>query len=74
MWYAMIYVCLMGTPMCDDTNAAYAEQSPPLFDSMDECLQGAYQHMLNRDPPASLKRDTQYDISITCEQVETPSE
>jgi hypothetical protein len=73
MFYATLIVCKAVTSdwdakqECDLDHAVYAEQSPPIFDSEEECMDGVIERLYNY-PIDGLDPDTQYDISIECEK------
>jgi hypothetical protein len=72
MFYALLIICPAVAPACDLDRAVYAEQSPPIFASEDQCVMGALAHLREISLP-QLKADTEYQIEIECEMTEEPA-
>ena len=69
MFYALIVICAIGEPACDVEHALYAEQSPPLFSSPQECFDATVRHL--HDMPLSdlrMKEGESYHLEVTCER------
>ena len=71
MFYALLIICQAVAPVCDLDHAVDAEQSPPIFESEDQCIRGALRHLQERPQPR-LEPDTEYQIEIECEMTEEP--
>lgn len=74
MFYALIVICLVGVSECDIDHAIYAEQSPPLFSSIEECVEAARAHVIAKyhDIPA-LRGADRFVLDISCETVGAPA-
>lgn len=73
MLYAWIVICLASAPSCDVDHldaAVHAEQSPPLFDTEEECHTRALRH-LHESPIPELRENTEYQIDVECERAKT---
>lgn len=72
MFYALIVICAITEPTCDVEHAVYASQSAPIFDTEDECREGARMHAAHQSIPALLPGN-EYQIEITCENTGRPA-
>lgn len=75
MIYATIIVCLASMSPCDIDhveNAMYVEQSPPIFDSMDQCF-AAVGVRLHSHPVPNLVAGQDYQFEVNCDVAEPPN-
>lgn len=71
-FYSMLAICEKEVTVCDVEHSVYSEQSPPIFESEDECADGALEHLWMTDFRDRLKEHTEYQIDVTCEMANPP--
>lgn len=75
MIYATLIVCLASALACDIDhieNAVHVEQSPPIFQSNDECF-AAVDTRLHSRPIPNLLPKTQYQLEVSCDAADSPA-
>jgi hypothetical protein len=69
MFYATITVCMMGVIPCSVEQAMYAEQSAPVWTTMEECFSEVALHVKQIDLSTmrGFVEGAGYDIHISCD-------
>lgn len=71
MWYALVMVCAVGKK-CDLDHAAWARQSAPIYDTIEECQDDAVYYAVRSADEMRLDKGVRYRIWVDCQRAQVP--